>query len=102
MDNKTVSFAKKNYQHGKKTAKNESAEKHNEKHRGNKNRIMATLENIEAYLNAQMWSFSEKLIKSVPSAWLTHSCMNGKRFRQKFAEKIFCILSFADFRISSE
>ena len=67
-----------------------------------KNRIFTATECICTHWNAQMWSFSEILIKSVPSAWLTHSCMNGKRFRQKFAEKIFCILLFADLRISSE
>ena len=102
VDNKTVSFSQKNYQHGKNTAKNENTKKHNEKHHGNKNRIFTATERIGTHWNAQMWSFSEILIKSVPSAWLTHSCMNGKRFRQKFAEKIFCILLFADLRISSE
>lgn len=50
VDNKTGSFAKKNYQHGK-TAKNENTKERIEKHGGNKNCMIVTLENIGTHWN---------------------------------------------------
>ena len=51
MDNKIVSFAKKNYQHGKNTAKNRNTTEYIENRCENKNRIIATLKNIGTHWN---------------------------------------------------